>query len=106
MTKITSVTTILCLIMFISGTGNARENIDPNDPCDVTVCMWGEVTGNSQQECHGAVRKFFSLNAFKKHHRFSPGKTFDMRKQFLGQCNSASPDAASKILSKYGRVRG
>lgn len=99
-------TACLCLILILSGTATARENIDPDDPCDVTVCMWGEVTGNSQQECRGAIRKFFSMNAFKKHHRFSPGKTFDMRKQFLGQCDSAAPDAVSQILSRYGRVKG
>ncbi|HAU5635947.1 conjugal transfer protein [Citrobacter amalonaticus] len=106
MKKITFVAVSLCLSIFISGTVNARENVDPNDPCDVTVCMYGEVTGHSQQECRSAVRKFFSMNAFKKHHRFSPGKTLDMRRQFLGQCKSADPDAVSQILSRYGRVRG
>ncbi|MGE3087479.1 conjugal transfer protein, partial [Klebsiella pneumoniae] len=45
-------------------------------------------------------------NAFKKHHRFNPGKTFDMRKEFLGGCKAADPESISKILSKFGRVKG
>ncbi|HGB9653405.1 TPA: conjugal transfer protein, partial [Escherichia coli] len=44
--------------------------------------------------------------AFKKHHRFNPGKTFDMRKEFLGECKAADPESISKILSKFGRVKG
>jgi hypothetical protein len=29
------------------------------------------------------------LISSKKHHRFNPGKTFDMRKEFLGECKDA-----------------
>lgn len=76
-------------------------------PCEVVLCMYGKATGNSGgSECHSAVRAFFKINAFKKHHRFNPTKTFNMRKQFLGQCSNADPVAVSKILSKFGKVRG
>lgn len=103
---ITIATVYLYMSFFISDIANARDDIDPNNPCDVTVCMWGEATGNAQQECRSAVRKFFSMNAFKKHHRFNPGKTFDMRKQFLGKCHSADQNAVNQILSRYGRMKG
>ena len=63
-----------------------------------TTLTWGE--------CSNAQKAFFKINAFKKHHRFNPGKTFDMRKEFLGECKAADPEAISKILSKFGRVRG
>ncbi len=54
------------------------------DPCEVVLCMYGKATGNSGgSECSSAERAFFKINAFK-HHRFNPGKTFDMRKEFLG----------------------
>ncbi|EAX8328950.1 conjugal transfer protein [Salmonella enterica] len=77
------------------------------DPCEVVLCMFGKATGNSGgSECSSAERAFFKINAFKKHHRFNPGKTFNMRKSFLGQCRSADPAAVSKILSKFGRMRG
>ncbi|EHT8728076.1 conjugal transfer protein [Salmonella enterica] len=77
------------------------------DPCEVVLCMFGKATGNSGgSECSSAERAFFKINAFKKHHRFNPEKTFNMRKSFLGQCRSADPAAVSKILSKFGRMRG
>lgn len=84
----------------------ADDNVDSGDPCTVFLCMAGKVQGESSAECNGAVKKFFSINAFKKKHRFNPGKTFDMRKEFLGQCASADPEYMGKILSKFGKVRG
>ncbi|WP_370688868.1 hypothetical protein [Xenorhabdus anantnagensis] len=45
-------------------------------------------------------KSFFRINAFKKHHRFNPGKTFNLRKQFLGQCSSADPVVVSQNLAK------
>lgn len=77
------------------------------DPCEVVLCMYGKVTGNSGgSECRNAEKAFFSINSFKKHHRFNPSKTADMRKDFLGECKAADPEAISKIVSKFGRVRG
>ncbi|EKO1025237.1 conjugal transfer protein [Salmonella enterica subsp. enterica] len=77
------------------------------DPCEIILCMYGKATSNSGgSECSSAERAFFKINAFKKHHRFNPGKTFDMRKEFLGECKSADPESISKILSKFGRVKG
>ncbi|EAA9297323.1 conjugal transfer protein [Salmonella enterica subsp. enterica] len=76
-------------------------------PCEVVLCMYGKATGNSGgNECRSAERAFFKINAFKKHHRFNPGKTFNMRKEFLGECKVADPESISKILSKFGRVKG
>jgi hypothetical protein len=40
-----------------------------------------------QQNAH------FLKSTFKKHHRFNPGKTFDMRKEFLG---SAKPQTLNQ----------
>lgn len=80
--------------------------VDSNDPCTVFLCMAGMALGEQPSECSRAIRKFFSINAFKKHHRFNPGKTFDMRRDFLGQCPGADPEHVSKILSKFGRLRG
>jgi len=80
--------------------------VDSGDPCTVFLCMAGMASGGRPSECDGAVRKFFSINAFKKHHRFNPGKTSDMRRDFLGQCPGADPEHISNILSQFGRRRG
>lgn len=93
--------TLLCLAASFSEPSLAA------DPCEVVLCMYGKVTGNSGgSECSSAERAFFSINAFKKHHRFNPGKTFEMRRDFLAQCAGADPAAVSQILSRFGRLRG
>ncbi|WP_416260242.1 TrbM/KikA/MpfK family conjugal transfer protein [Gibbsiella quercinecans] len=76
-------------------------------PCEVVLCLYGKATGNGgSSECSQAEHAFFSINAFKKHHRFNPGKTFTMRRDFLAQCANADPAAVSQILSRFGRMRG
>ncbi|AYC19694.1 hypothetical protein DZA65_02816 [Dickeya dianthicola] len=93
--------TLLCLAAGFSAPSFAA------DPCEVVLCMYGKATGNGGgNECSSAERAFFSINAFKKHHRFNPGKTFEMRRDFLAQCASADPAAVSQILSRFGRMRG
>ncbi|ELM38484.1 TrbM-domain protein [Salmonella enterica subsp. enterica serovar Enteritidis str. 642044 4-1] len=50
-------------------------------------------------------RTFFNILKKKKGSiRWS--KTFDARKAFLNQCSTADPAAISKIMSKFGRVKG
>ena len=80
----------------------ADDNVDSGDPCTVFLCMAGKVMGDRPSECNVALKKFVRINAFKK----NPGKTFDMRQEFLGQCASADPATVSKILSKFGKIRG
>lgn len=94
---------LLCLAA--GSTASAEDKVDSDDPCTVFLCMAGKVQGENSGECSGAVRKFFSFNAFKKKHRFDPGRTFDMRKDFLMQCANADPEYMNKILSRFGRVR-
>ncbi|MBS0847033.1 conjugal transfer protein [Citrobacter sp. JGM124] len=77
------------------------------DPCQIVLCMYGKVTGNSGgSECRSAEKAFFSLNAFKKKGRFDPSKTSNMRKVLLGQCKTADPAAIAKIIGEFGRIRG
>ncbi|EDS0772145.1 conjugal transfer protein [Salmonella enterica] len=101
MKKTITVVALLCLLSGFSSSSFAA------DPCEVVLCMYGKATGNSGgSECSSAEKAFFKINSFKKHHRFNPAKTADMRKNFLGQCASADPAHMSKILSKYGKKRG
>lgn len=77
------------------------------DPCEVVLCMYGKAVGSGGgSDCSSAEKAFFSINAFKKHHHFDPSKTSDMRKEFLGDCGSADPDAIAKIISSFGRIQG
>lgn len=78
-----------------------------DDPCKVTLCLWGKMNGSSRDGCSSAEKSFFNI-VKKKHGAFLPNKTFDARKDFL---NSECPSAydvskfVEKILSKYGRVK-
>ncbi|EOW61565.1 hypothetical protein A31O_05152 [Escherichia coli KTE170] len=58
-----------------------------------------------ESECRSAEKDFFNILKKKKGSiRWS--KTFDARKAFLNQCSTADPAAISKIMSKFGRVKG
>lgn len=78
-----------------------------DDPCKVTLCLWGKMNGSSRDGCSSAEKSFFNIIK-KKHGAFLPNKTFDARKDFL---NSECPSAydvskfVDKVLSKYGRVK-
>ncbi|WP_070108851.1 TrbM/KikA/MpfK family conjugal transfer protein, partial [Salmonella enterica] len=57
------------------------------------------------RECRSAEKDFFNIMKTKKGSiRWS--KTFDARKAFLNQCSTADPAAISKIMSKFGKVKG
>ncbi|EAY2793978.1 conjugal transfer protein [Salmonella enterica subsp. enterica serovar Typhimurium] len=76
------------------------------DPCKSVFCLYGKAVGSSGgSECSSAEKDFFNILKKKKGSiRWS--KTFDARKAFLNQCSTADPAAISKIMSKFGRVRG
>ncbi|WP_337049946.1 conjugal transfer protein [Serratia fonticola] len=76
-------------------------------PCEVVLCMYGKAVGNGGGgDCRSAEKAFFSITSFKKHHRFDPSKTADMRKVFLGDCGTADPIAIAKIIQAFGRLQG
>ncbi|EEA0769227.1 TPA: TrbM/KikA/MpfK family conjugal transfer protein [Escherichia coli] len=76
------------------------------DPCEVVLCMYGKATGNSGgNECKGPEKAFFNI-VKKKKGSIRWNKTFDARESFLNQCSAADPAAISKIMSKFGKVRG
>ncbi|EJQ9383921.1 conjugal transfer protein [Salmonella enterica] len=101
-----TVITAMLFCLFVSPAFAEKNNVDPNDPCDVFFCMAGKVYGENSSECRPAIKKFFSINAFKKHHIFNPSKTFRKRNEFLGQCPSADPSHVHKIMGKFGRIKG
>ncbi|EAN8472206.1 hypothetical protein D7J10_22795 [Salmonella enterica] len=94
---------LLCL--FASNIASAGEKVDANDPCTVFLCMAGKVRGETPSECSGPNKTFFKI-VKKKKGSIKWSKTFDARKDFLNQCSSADPAAISKIMSKFGKVKG
>lgn len=60
--------------------GLISTNANASDPCASVLCLYGKAVGQ--------------------------GGGFDARKAFLNQCSTADPAAISKIMSKFGRVKG
>lgn len=101
MKKILSGAVLLCLTFTIPAPVFAA------DVCEVVTCMYGKMTGgDGGEDCRAAERDFFSLNAFKKKGRFDPTKTADMRRALLNGCSGADPVEISKIIAKFGQIRG
>lgn len=91
---------LLCLAAGYSAPSSAA------DACEVVLCMYGKATGNSGgSSCSSAERDFFNI-VKKKKGAFLPDHTADARQQLLEQCKAADPEAISKIISTFGRVRG
>lgn len=95
----------VALILF-AVSGFVSLNTYAADACESVLCLYGKATGNSGgSECRSAEKDFFNIIKKKKGSiRWS--KTFDARKDFLNQCSSADPAAISKIMSKFGKVKG
>lgn len=67
--------------------------------------VYMEKQSGKESECRSAEKDFFNILKKKKGSiRWS--KTFDARKAFLNQCSTADPAVISKIMSKFGRIRG
>ncbi|ECJ8168009.1 conjugal transfer protein [Salmonella enterica] len=94
-----------CLIFLFAISGFTAP-VYAADPCKSVLCLYGKAVGQGGGgECRGAEKDFFNILK-KKKGSIRWGKTFDARKAFLNQCSSADPAAVSKIMSKFGRVRG
>ncbi|SEL88583.1 TrbM protein [Kosakonia sacchari] len=93
---------LLCLAASISVPAFADE------PCNMTLCMWGKVQGENSSECQGQIKKFFKKQV-KKKGSFLPDHTADARKEMLqDECPSSMAPAQfiDEVISKFGRVRG
>jgi hypothetical protein len=78
-----------------------------DEPCNVTVCLWGKMNGASSTECNSQEKRFFNI-VKKKRGAFLPGKTFDARKDFLNKECPASYGASEfveRVVKKYGKVK-
>ncbi len=86
--------------------GLISTNANASDPCASVLCLYGKAVGQGGgSECRSAEKDFFNILKKKKGSiRWS--KTFDARKAFLNQCSTADPTAISKIMSKFGKIKG
>jgi hypothetical protein len=76
-----------------------------NDPCEVTLCMWGAVSGVRPSECSSSYKKYFSI-IYKKRGKIRWDQTASAREQYLNQCPSADRSSIKMIQSKFGKSLG
>ena len=79
-----------------------------DEPCNMTLCMWGKVAGADQDGCQEQIKKFFKKQV-KKKGSFLPDHTADARKDMLTQECPASMAPAqfiNDIIKKFGRMKG
>lgn len=79
-----------------------------DEPCNMTLCMWGQVAGAGKDGCQEQIKKFYKKQV-KKKGSFLPDHTADARKDMLMQECPASMAPAqfiNDIIKKFGRLKG
>lgn len=77
--------------------GLISTNANASDPCASVLCLYGKAVGQGGgSECRSAEKDFFNILKKKK----------GSIRWILNQCSTADPAAISKIMSKFGRVKG
>ncbi len=94
--KKTALATALCAPLFAFSPASQAA-----DACEIVLCMYGKLTGNSQSECKSAEKEYFSI-VEKKKKKFSPSRTAKKRLEKLNECPSPEND---KINNKFGTMR-
>lgn len=78
-----------------------------DEPCNMTLCMWGKVNGSDDDGCQGQIKSFFKKQ-MKKHGSFLPDHTADAREDMLrDECPASMVPSQfiSDIIKKFGRVK-
>ncbi|EQB98976.1 KikA protein [Photorhabdus temperata subsp. temperata M1021] len=68
----------MCILLSLLYTSTALAD----EPCNVTLCLWGKMNGSSSNECNKPEKQFFNIIK-KKRGSFLPNRTFDARKKFF-----------------------
>lgn len=93
---------LLCMTAGINLPAKADE------PCNMTLCMWGKFNGSDSDGCQDQIKKFFKKQV-KKKGSFLPDHTADARKDMLvKECPAAMAPAEfiNDIIKKFGRLKG
>lgn len=93
---------VLCMVVGVNLPAKADE------PCNMTLCMWGQLNGSDKDGCQSQIKKFYKKQV-KKKGSFLPDHTADARKDMLMQECPASMAPAqfiNDIIKKFGRLKG
>lgn len=97
----------ICIAMLVVAVSLSSFPTYADEPCKVTLCLWGKMKGQFDSKCDAPERKFFKI-VRKKKGSFLPGHTFDAREDFIKkECPEpyGANEFIDKIMKKYGKVR-
>lgn len=79
---------------------------EEDDACGATLCLAGEMKGDSGgSACNSYIKQYFDI--VEKHHgSFNPARTAEKRMAFLRQCPSGDSGTQKQVNDRYGRRRG
>lgn len=73
-------------------------------PCNVTLCMFGVLSGaGGGNSCTSSINEFFAISVSSGFiSAFNPEATKIARKTFLKKCDSADSSKVDSIISAFG----
>ena len=98
----------LMVLTLLSPLGLASANAYAGKPCNVTLCLWEKMNGQSSDECKSPEKQFFNI-VKKKKGSIRWGQTFNARKDFLNEecpAKYGASEHVEKVLNKFGKVKG
>ncbi len=99
MNKTAIAAVVLCMTAGLSLPTHADE------PCNMTLCMWGMVSGSDKDGCQDQIKKVTSKSRLLKKGTFLPDHTADKRKDMLMQECPASMAPSQFIGEIISKVR-
>lgn len=96
---------IVAVVLCMTAGMNLPAKAD--EPCNMTMCMWGKFSGSDSDGCQDQIKKFFKKQV-KKKGSFLPDHTADARKDMLmNECPATMAPAQfiTDIINKFGRVK-
>lgn len=92
-------------IMLFATLSVAAVASEEDDACGATLCLAGEMKGDSGgSACNDYIRQYFSI--VEKHHgSFNPARTAEKRMDFLRQCPSGDSGTQQQVNDRYGTQR-
>lgn len=92
---------VLCM------TAGLNLPVKADEPCNMTMCMWGKFNGAEKTGCEDEINNFFKKQV-KSKGSFLPDHTADARKDMLmKECPAAMAPAEfiDSIIKKFGRLK-
>lgn len=77
------------------------DNAFASSACGAELCLTDYKAGTKVKECTKEIDAFFKIKA-RKHHHFSPSRTYRARRKYIYSCDSGNTKGKESILAAFG----